>query len=164
MEWTPVRGQEGSVYQFCFHMQDKCKTAALQQVCTNITVVKCQLCMYDGHTLQSLAAEYQTDYLALYSMNVAISNPDRIAMGTLINNGINYRVREVDSLFSLSQRFFSTVPHLLSVNPDIEKDAKGSELTPGDMLCVIPPLCSVQCEKGSICNLVEKQSAGISSI
>jgi hypothetical protein len=59
------------------HTQDNCMTAAEQWSCTNITVVKCQLCMHDGHTLQSLAAEYQTDYLALYSMNVGIPNPDR---------------------------------------------------------------------------------------
>ena len=60
-------------------------TAAEQWSCTNITVVKCQICMYDGHTLQSLAAEYQTDYLALYSMNVGIPNPDRCECGVCVN-------------------------------------------------------------------------------
>jgi spore germination protein YaaH len=41
-------------------------------------------------------------------------------MGTLINTGINYRVREGDSLFSIATRFFSSIPHILSVNPDID--------------------------------------------
>ena len=62
-------------------------------------------------------------------------------MGTLINTGINYRVREGDSLFSIATRFFSSVPHILSVNPDIDKDSANSELLLGDRLCVIPPLC-----------------------
>jgi hypothetical protein len=57
--------------------KDACKTAAVQRACTNVTVVKCQRCMHDGHTLQSIAGEYRTDYLALYSMNVGIPNPDR---------------------------------------------------------------------------------------
>ena len=62
-------------------------------------------------------------------------------MGTLINTGINYRVREGDSLFSIATRFFSSVPHILSVNPDIDKDSANSELLLGDRLCIIPPLC-----------------------
>ena len=40
-----------------------------------------------------------------------------VPMGTLVNTGIKYRVREGDDLFSLAERFFTNVPHLLSVNP-----------------------------------------------
>ena len=127
-------------------------------------VSKCQLCIHDGHTLQSLAAEYKSDYLTLYSMNVAISNPDRIPHGTLVNAGIKYKVREGDSLFSIAERFFSSVDHILSLNPDIRDDSPGNELLLDDTLCVLPPLCSVRCERGTVCALVEKQHAGISSV
>ena len=47
---------------------------------------------------------------------------------------------------------------------DIAADSPDSELLVGDELCVIPPVCSVKCEHGSICSLVEKQSNGISSV
>ena len=162
--WVPVRGQEGSTFEICFHMQDNCRVVAVQTACTNVTVSKCQLCIHDGHTLQSLAAEYKSDYLTLYSMNVAISNPDRIPHGTLVNAGIKYKVREGDSLFSIAERFFSSVDHILSLNPDIRDDSPGNELLLDDTLCVLPPLCSVRCERGTVCALVEKQHAGISSV
>ena len=55
-------------------------------------------------------------------------------MGTLINTGINYRVRDGDSLFDISKRFFTSVGHILSVNPDIEGDSPNSELLLGDRL------------------------------
>ena len=47
---------------------------------------------------------------------------------------------------------------------DIAVDSPDSELLVGDELCVIPPVCSVKCEHGSICSLAEKQSNGISSV
>jgi hypothetical protein len=46
--------------------------------------------------MQSVAAEYRTDYLSLYTTNVNVENPDRIPQGTLINIGAMYRVKEGD--------------------------------------------------------------------
>ena len=43
-------------------------------------------------------------------------------------------------------------------------DSPDRQLLVGDELCVIPPICSVKCEHGTVCSLVEKQSNGISSV
>jgi spore germination protein YaaH len=36
-----------------------------------------------------------------------------------VNTGIKYKVREGDSLFSIAERFFSTVDHILNINPGL---------------------------------------------
>jgi hypothetical protein len=164
LAWTPRRGQEGATYQVCIQMQDSCRSVPPLEACLNITIVKCQLCLIDGQTLQSVAAEYDTDYLSLYSTNVALSNPDALPMGTLVNLGVLYRVQEEDSLHALQGRFLSSVEHMLSLNPDIRDDAGAEALVEGDRICIAPPLCAVQCDAGTQCRRVETPQLGISTL
>jgi hypothetical protein len=75
-------------------------------------------------------------------------------MGTLINTGINYRVREGDSLFSIATRFFSSVPHILSVNPDIDHGILytiSNTLATQHILSVDPDIDHASCVRVCVC-------------
>lgn len=148
--WRPERGQDGATYTICFHMQDECRTAAVVTRCIAVDVVKCQRCLVAGESLTSIAKEYQTDFLSLYTFNVAMQTPDSLPEGELINLGLRYRVRDQDSLYSLSQRFFLSASAIIAINPDLERDVlgQGEEMQEGDALCLLPPLCSVHCPHG----------------
>eukprot|EP00285_Hemiselmis_virescens_P003695 CAMPEP_0173414134 /NCGR_PEP_ID=MMETSP1356-20130122/83720_1 /TAXON_ID=77927 ORGANISM="Hemiselmis virescens, Strain PCC157" /NCGR_SAMPLE_ID=MMETSP1356 /ASSEMBLY_ACC=CAM_ASM_000847 /LENGTH=388 /DNA_ID=CAMNT_0014376259 /DNA_START=95 /DNA_END=1261 /DNA_ORIENTATION=- len=149
-DWVPVRGQEAFFYTVCFHVKDNCGITPELIACRNITVDKCRICLYGGQTLQTVAAEYGTDYLSLYTANVNVRNPDSLAQGTLINTGVMYRVQDGDSMYSIATTFFSSSPQILSVNPDLALILEtGGDIFPNDRLCMLPPVCNVKCQAGT---------------
>ena len=91
-------------------------------------VLKCQHCMDQDSSLQSIAAQYRTDFLSLYTTNIHLVSPDRVPLWTPINVGVLYTVKEGDSMAYLATRFFTTIEKLLEVNADIS--TRSSILTP----------------------------------
>jgi hypothetical protein len=182
--WAPERGQEGRQYVACVRVEDACKSGPPVMRCVDLTVLKCQACLRLDDSLQSLAAHYKTDFLSLYTSNIHLESPDDNPVGTPINIGLMYKVKEGDSMSGVATRFFTTVEHLLEVNADIANRSgiltpfsRAGDVTlgprhslspaaltsdklpafhsflllPGEEVCVVPPVCDVRCDIGSVC-------------
>ena len=54
-----------------------------------------------------------------------------------------------DYLDLVAQKFFTTRDQLLIGNPDL---TGSMELVEGDELCVLPPVCAVECKHGLDCS------------
>jgi hypothetical protein len=161
-EWTPQRGQEAQDYKICINLVDFCAYTEIQSVCINITVLKCQVCIASGETIQSVAANFNTDFLSLYTMNVAIQRPHRIPSGTVLNTGVFYKVQLGDTLATLSDKFFTSKQAIFAMNPDIAASQNQDDATvPGDRICLSVPVCSVRCTYGTTCSLKGVQVGGL---
>mmetsp|Transcript_30726 Transcript_30726/g.48159 ORF Transcript_30726/g.48159 Transcript_30726/m.48159 type:complete len:435 (+) Transcript_30726:111-1415(+) len=152
-KWTPARGHESSVpYRVCFKAMDEQPNGEMsiggQVKCYSIKVQKCQYCSQAGDSLNSLAAEFDTDWLHLYTTNPTIKNPDTLVPGHRVNTGVLYEVRKGDYLEYLSQKFFTSVDKIYSVNPDLKEEGV---LLEGDEICIVPPVCGVVCDHGQDC-------------
>jgi LysM repeat protein len=147
-DWIPQKNQEAASYQICFRLQDLCEYAVKQSWCVNISVLKCQICVSQGQTMQSIAADYGSDFLSLYTANVAIQRPQRLPVGTTLNIGIFYRIQQGDTLSRISERYFASIEKTLLVNPDI---ARGKPMTPGDQICLSIPVCGLHCHNWESC-------------
>jgi len=117
--WVPKRGHEGRQYRVCVTVQDVCQAALPVVKCVELKVVKCQACLSHHDTLQSIASQYKTDWLSLYTSNIHLASPDRNPPATPVNLGVLYKVKEGDSMYGLARRFFTTIEELLAVNSDL---------------------------------------------
>ena len=61
--------------------------------CITVKVQKCVYCSRAGDTLASIAAEYDTDWLHLYTTNPLITNPDSLPVGSRINTVRRHHAR-----------------------------------------------------------------------
>jgi len=160
MSWRPVRGQEGKTYTLCYHCSDVGCDAVLHdglnqrdlpvmaftdKRCATITVARCKYCVQDGDTLVNINKFYHldTNWLRLWNANGnaphanPIHDPDMSLMdGQILNIGPVYRVQSGDTVVALAARFHTTVKKLMTVNPDMESDAR--QLRPGREVCVMP--------------------------
>jgi len=149
-DWTPAWSQEmAAPYRICF----QASAGGSQAVqCYSAIVQKCSYCAEEGDTIQKLAIALDTDWLHLYTLNPVIKNPDYLPKGQLVNLGVIYQVKEGDTLFGLYSRFLITEKQFLIVNPDLKPT---QELVVGQQLCIIPPVCGVQCSHGLDCTPVK---------
>ena len=152
LQWTPERGQERSTpYRICFKAEDV-HGLAQRTKCITVKVQKCVYCAREGDTIASIATQFDTDWLQLYTVNPLVTNPDSLPVGTRINTGVFYQVRKGDYLELLYDRFFVSEQQLLQLNPDVEK---GQKLVEAEELCVSPPVCNVECKHGLDCTPVQ---------
>lgn len=154
--WRPARGHESSkAYRACFQAVDTlgllagAKNMAGRSVCLRMLVEKCQYCVQPGESIGSIATQYNTDWLHIYTANPTVVDPDNLVPYTRINTGVLYTVQQGDTAASLSRRFSATVASLQTVNPDIALDK--DPLVVGQQFCVLPPVCEVTCVHGSDC-------------
>jgi hypothetical protein len=117
--------------------------------CLSVKVQKCQYCAQSGESMTSIAADFNTDWLHLYTTNPTVLDPDNLPSGQVLNTGVLYDVREGDYLELLADRFFSSVQMLLAVNPDV---GPNTQLLEGYELCILPPVCGVECTHGLDCH------------
>ena len=111
--WVPERGQERSTpYRICFQCADIYELKH-QVKCITVKVQKCVYCAREGDSIASIASQYDTDWLHLYTTNPLITNPDALPAGTRINTGVLYEVRKGDYLELLYDRFFVEEQQLL---------------------------------------------------
>lgn len=162
LEWTPERGQEigEEGYRVCFQGRvDKILPqyadlylSPVEPECFVIHVRKCQECVRNGQSLESIARSLKSDLLSLQMYNPFLEHPDDIKAGTVLTTGPVYQVREGDYLEALSARFLVSVDQLMATNPDV---ALGNgTLVAGASLCVRAPVCDIKCKySGSVCQL-----------
>ena len=81
--WTPVRGQDSQVYDFCITVTDSFGIVteggyALpfnDDYCIRVAVERCAYCMQEGESLYSVATEWRTSWLNVWSGNTHLLNP-----------------------------------------------------------------------------------------
>jgi hypothetical protein len=105
--WRPARGQESTLhYTVCFEATDSLGIAstapvsasgrlAERSVCFRILVEKCQYCVQPGESFVTIASQYKTDWLHIYTANPTVLDPDKIVPYTRINTGVFYKIRKV---------------------------------------------------------------------
>jgi|GEM_PF-91996 len=111
-----------------------------------------------GDTLFTIAQKYGTTVSAILAINPQITDPALIYPGQIIcvpgnppppppacpPNSFAYTVRTGDTLFSIAQRYGTTVAAILAINPQITDP---SLIYPGQVICVPqavpppPPVC-----------------------
>jgi len=68
---------------------------------------------------------------------------------------------------TLAAKFYTTVDRILRDNPDFVERAGGFEtavsraLVPGYQLCILPPICQVECPGGGECRM---RGAGLNNL
>ena len=119
--------------------------------CYVLRVRKCKYCWFDGETLESIGHQFGLDWLQIYMANPHIRTPDVLQPeNKVINLGAVYQVRAGDYLTLLGQRFFMSEQQLRRLNPDIPESGA---MRPGQRLCVMPPVCDVDCLYGTDCHV-----------
>ena len=123
-EWEPARGQEGYVYTVCFEivadLTQSCShrfyTAPYHghpaQMCVDIAVQRCKYCMRSGESLEFLARRYGTTPLQLWAGN-ALTQPNMLEVGTLLNLGIVYVADVDDRLPKIAQQMGRSLQEVL---------------------------------------------------
>jgi hypothetical protein len=106
-QWRPVRGQESSKhYQVCFEATDSegitssssTRVALVaRSVCFRILVEKCQYCVQPGDSFGTIATQFNTDWLHIYTANPTVLDPDNLVPYTRINTGVFYQVQQASS-------------------------------------------------------------------
>ena len=148
IDWTPRKGQEGQDHWMCLTAKGG---QSHNTRCFVLPVSRCQYCTIEGDSLQSLAVDFKTSWLQLYTANSASVeafddqnkakdyplNPAHLVAGTRVTLGPLYHVKAHDSMDALATRFHTSVERLMEVNPDLKTPA----LQVGQELCVIPDVC-----------------------
>jgi LysM repeat protein len=136
----PVTMREVGEHTICVSVgQTGRRLQAIEIHCVVVTVPPCRVCVSATDTLQSLAREYDTDWLQIWGANPDIDNPDNIVEGTSLNLGPIYKVKNHDNLELLAEKFGTSVKNIKSVNFDIQADDDG-QLAPGQQLCLMPSI------------------------
>ncbi|MGI5839991.1 MAG: LysM peptidoglycan-binding domain-containing protein, partial [bacterium] len=110
-----------------------------------------------GDSIFTIAQRFGTTVSAILAINPQITDPSRIFPGQVIcvpgmppppppscpANSFQYTVRTGDSLFSIAQRYGTTVNAILAINPQITDPGR---IFPGQVICVPtltapPPTC-----------------------
>jgi len=140
-QWVPERGQERSTpYRVCFQARDPLGLKH-QVKCITVKVQKCMYCAREGDSMASIAAQFDTDWLHLYTTNPLVTNPDELPVGTRINTGVLYEVRKGDYLELLYDRFFVEAEQLLVCACVISVRVHVWSVS----ICVCVPVCMCLC-------------------
>lgn len=157
--YQPPVSLAGRSQKVCLTASDEWDLDRIER-CVFVATGSCKACLKEGQTLNSLAAEYSTDWLQIWATNPRMGNPDaKNLAGTLVNLGLLYEARGGETIPSLALQFFTTVDRVLESNPDFVDRAGGPEiaagraLVPNYMLCIIPPLCQMECPGGGSCHV-----------
>lgn len=77
-------------------------------------------------------------WLELWTLNVAMGNPEALRPGTLLNTGVTYKVGKAQKLSELALALGTRTERLLERNPDLVSN--DVDLLEGDELCVVPTM------------------------
>lgn len=158
-DYQPPVSLAGRKLKVCLTAADEFDLDRIER-CIFITTGSCKACLKQGQTLSSLAAEYSTDWLQIWATNPRMGNPDaRNKAGTLVNLGLLYEARGGETVQDLALQFFTSVDRVLESNPDFVDRSGGAQkavsraLVPNYMMCIIPPICQIECPGGGRCSV-----------
>jgi len=154
LSWTPARGQDSLVYDFCLTVTDSKGIMTEggfgldfnQDYCIRIAVRRCAYCMQEGESLYSVAGQWRTNWLDVWSGNPHILNPSTPPAYSELRMGPIYRAMQHDSVISVAARFAVSVDDVLFWNPDIASNisrAAGLPLAIDQPICILPNVCGV---------------------
>jgi len=148
VSWTPALAMMGRTRRLCVAAET---ATSATQTCFTLVVERCRYCTMPGDTLHSVAAQFDTDWLQLWSANFMGGsggthemNPNVVAEGTQLRLGPVFRVRVGEDMHHLAQEFQTSVESLRRANRDLPEDAM---MVPAQQeLCVLPGICTQQTE------------------
>jgi len=159
--YRPSPSLSGRNQKVCFSASDEWGLRSIRR-CVWVMTGSCRACLRDGQTLASLAAEYGTDWLQIWATNPRMGNPSRIlSPGDVINLGVKYLAIGGETVEEIAPQLFSSIARVLETNPDFVQRSGGAQiaakraLVPEQALCIIPPLCRLDCPGGEPCILRE---------
>jgi len=135
--WKPKRNQEGFMYEVKFYAgrpEDRINRVI------KIDVQRCKYCVQNQESLQSIAADYNLNWLQLWAANVELKDPDHLMDEQLLSLCPVYYVKPEDGIDNLAARFSTDANHIIAMNPDIQEMPE-KDLRPGQALCVCPAVC-----------------------
>jgi len=149
IEWRPTL--QDSAASLCLVAQANFAISATRR-CFHLRVLKCRHCLRAGETLQDVGRLYGTDWLQLYMSNPHLTNPDDIPSAFAdLSIGVSYRVRPGDYIDRLAEKFLITRSRLEALNPELKVN---EVLQPEQELCILPPVCDIECMFGSQCKII----------
>mmetsp|Transcript_21266 Transcript_21266/g.43152 ORF Transcript_21266/g.43152 Transcript_21266/m.43152 type:complete len:203 (-) Transcript_21266:43-651(-) len=155
--YMPPASLAGRNQKVCLTASDEWGMARVEH-CLQLVTGSCKACVREGQTLSGLAAEYATDWLQIWATNPRMGNPNKArAGGFLVNIGVLFTAVGGETAEDLALQFFLSTDRLLDANPDFVARSGGREvaaqrgLLPGQEICVVPPVCSVECPGGGTC-------------
>lgn len=154
LSWTPQRGQDSLVYDFCLTLTDShgiiteggFALQLNQDYCIRVRVARCAYCLQKGDSLYSVAEQWRTSWLEIWGGNADILSPGAPPAHAALRMGPIYQAMQHDTLISLAARFGVSVENILFWNPDIFSDASTATVIPlavDQPICVLPNVCGV---------------------
>eukprot|EP00286_Rhodomonas_abbreviata_P018851 CAMPEP_0181303768 /NCGR_PEP_ID=MMETSP1101-20121128/8747_1 /TAXON_ID=46948 /ORGANISM="Rhodomonas abbreviata, Strain Caron Lab Isolate" /LENGTH=673 /DNA_ID=CAMNT_0023409389 /DNA_START=80 /DNA_END=2101 /DNA_ORIENTATION=+ len=147
LSWTPTRGMEGHNFSFCLRVGDAAIHTNSFLACTDVMVMKCEVCTEAGDTLHSVALDYQTDWLQLWGANPNVTAPNKLEQYKVLNLGPIFTTNRDENPSVLSSRFSMTMDGLASVNPDLRGKPM---LESGTDVCIVPRICGAGGMEGTM--------------
>ena len=156
--YQPPVSMAGRRLRVCFTASDEWALDSIER-CFTVNTGSCKACLKAGQSLSALAAEYNTDWVQVWAVNPRIGHPSKArAPNALINLGVLYTSNGGERMQHLANKFYTTVDRLLADNPDFVgraggsyEQAAGRALVAGYQICVLPPLCQIDCPGGGQC-------------
>ena len=98
----------------------------------------CNATLGDAETLSSVAADYNTDWVTLWSLNGG-ENPDLWSTGDRYRFAHEYAVRPGETLAAIAARFGTTSDNIVDLNYNqITNIYNPLRVSGGDVICVLP--------------------------
>jgi hypothetical protein len=151
--WRPKRGQEAYDYHVCFTVEDSLGTSNTASpefagaFCAHIRIKRCRMCLLPGESLISVAQNYGTEWLNIWSGNNDLLRPAEALESAEIILGPLYKVLPHESINSIAARMSLDTSELLSWNPDLQSAFNRNTnrdvvLDISQEICVLPSTCT----------------------
>jgi len=99
---------------------------------------QCLMTWGQGENFYTVAAMYNTDWMALWSLNGGDA-PDVAQVGMQYRFAHEYHVRPGETMLSIAERFGTSVDHLLHLNENLITNVNNPRrVLPGDIVCLVP--------------------------
>eukprot|EP00297_Palpitomonas_bilix_P013812 CAMPEP_0113879304 /NCGR_PEP_ID=MMETSP0780_2-20120614/7166_1 /TAXON_ID=652834 /ORGANISM="Palpitomonas bilix" /LENGTH=221 /DNA_ID=CAMNT_0000865875 /DNA_START=566 /DNA_END=1231 /DNA_ORIENTATION=- /assembly_acc=CAM_ASM_000599 len=109
------------------------------QRCFSLSIPACRLCVEEGESLSTIAADFGLSWLQVWAANPKLKTPNDVQPGQEVALGPAYVVKEGENLYDLASRFRADVDTILRVSPNL---SSSSQVEAGQRVCVASSYCS----------------------